>query len=117
MWEQVLQAYGGYLLGSSVLTGSGAVQQQPGSFALLWAALVTVLVILAFIIVINIACCSSLCGVALGFAVGRGRTSAVPGAAVEATALAGEVVALSTEAAASAARRRLKGYREQPACP
>ena len=117
MWQHALQAYGGYLVGSAVNGANAAAQQQPGSFALLWAAFVTVLVLLGLIVIINIACCASLCGVALGFAFGRGRKSAVPGAAVEATALAGEVVALSTEAAASAARRRLRGYRDKPVCP
>ena len=114
-WELVSQvtpyAYaffaGSSLAGSTSATPGG----QPITLALLWGGVVALILVIGIVLCLNILCCCGVGSFALGYASARGQRSAVPRAAAESAALAGEAGAVLAASAAAAARRRLQGHR------
>ena len=122
MWEQIATLFAAYRVGEyiSAPSAANAAAQSPGTavaLLLLLGLALTCGLVLCFIVICNIACCSALFGIAAGFSCGRGRASHVPEAVGESVALAGEVAAYATGKAAQAGRQRLAGYRHLHASP
>ena len=113
MWELVTAALTSYAANSfvsSAVGGAAAAQGSPAALVCLVVAVVLLAVALLACCVCNLVCCAGCFGISFGFAIGRGRGSALPAAVGEGVALAGEVAAAATSHAAAAGRRRLAGY-------